>query len=69
MRVSFTICFIAQVDIVENDTIQYELISFEIKIDFLKCGGFFFCFVLFLVFLGPYPWHMKVPRRGVQSEL
>lgn len=50
MRVSFTICFIAQVDIVENDTIQYELISFEIKIDFLKCGGFFFVLFCFWSF-------------------
>ena len=26
-----------------------------------------FCFVLF--FLGLYPWHMEVPRLGVESEL
>ena len=25
--------------------------------------------LLFLVFLGPYPWHMEVPRPGVKSEL
>ena len=24
---------------------------------------------LFLVFLGPYPWHMEVPRLGVKLEL
>ena len=29
-------------------------------------GSFFF---FFLFFLGPYPWHMKVPRLGVESEL
>ena len=23
----------------------------------------------FLLFLGPHPWHMEVPRLGVQSEL
>ena len=23
----------------------------------------------FFVFLGPHPWHMEVPRLGVQSEL
>ena len=23
----------------------------------------------FLVFLGPHPWHMEVPRLGVESEL
>ena len=30
-----------------------------------------FCFFvcLFLVFLGPYPWHMEVPWLGVKSEL
>ena len=26
---------------------------------------FFFCFC----FLGPHPWHMKVPRLGVETEL
>ena len=31
--------------------------------------GFFFFFFVFLAFLGPYLWHMKVPRLGVQSEL
>ena len=30
---------------------------------------FLFCFVLFLVFLGPHLRHMQVPRLGVQSEL
>ena len=30
----------------------------------------FFCFlVFFLLFLGPLPWHMEVPRLGVESEL
>jgi len=28
-----------------------------------------FTFFFFLVFLGPHPWHMVVPRLGVQSEL
>ena len=23
----------------------------------------------FFVFLGPHPWHMEVPRLGVESEL
>ena len=27
-----------------------------------------FCFLLF-AFLGPYSWHMEVPRLGVESEL
>ena len=29
---------------------------------------FYFIFV-FLPFLGPLPWHMEVPRLGVESEL
>ena len=29
----------------------------------------FFFFLLFFCFLGPHPWHMEVPRRGVKSEL
>ena len=30
---------------------------------------FFFFFLVFLLFLGPLPRHMEVPRLGVQSEL
>ena len=26
-------------------------------------------FFFFFVFLGPHPWHMKVPRLGAESEL
>ena len=26
-------------------------------------------FCLFVCFLGPHPWHMEVPRLGVESEL
>ena len=29
----------------------------------------FFCVCVFLTFLGPLPWHMGVPRLGVESEL
>ena len=29
----------------------------------------FFSFLVFLPFLGPLPWHMEVPRLGVESEL
>ena len=28
----------------------------------------FFFFFFFFVFLGPHPWHMEVPRQGVQLE-
>ena len=30
---------------------------------------FLFIFFVFLLFLGPLPRHMEVPRLGVQSEL
>ena len=30
---------------------------------------FFLSSFFFLVFLGPYPWHVEVPRLGVQLEL
>ena len=29
----------------------------------------FFFFFFFFCFLGPYPWHIEVPRLGVKSEL
>ena len=29
----------------------------------------FFFFLVFLPFLGLFPWHMEVPRLGVESEL
>ena len=31
--------------------------------------SFFFFFFVFLPFLGQLPWHMEVPRLGVESEL
>ena len=30
---------------------------------------FLFFFFFFFIFLGPHPWHMEVPRLGVDSEL
>ena len=33
----------------------------------IKISFFFFC--LFALFLGLLPWHMEVPRLGVESEL
>ena len=30
---------------------------------------YFYLFILCVFFLGPHPWHMEVPRLGVQSEL
>ena len=29
--------------------------------------SFFLFFFFFLVFLGPHPWHVEVPRLGVKS--
>ena len=34
----------------------------------IVCTNKFF-FLSFLSFLGPLPWHMEVPRLGVESEL
>ena len=37
-----------------------------------KAWVFLLCFLLFYVFiyfLGPYPWHVDVPRLGVESQL
>ena len=28
-----------------------------------------FIFILYIFILGPHPWHMEVPRLGIQSEL
>ena len=28
----------------------------------------FYLFIYFLLFLGPLPWHMEVPRLGVELE-
>ena len=27
------------------------------------------CFIFLFFFSGPHPWHMEVPRRGVESDL
>ena len=39
----------------------------------LRCSIFYLLIIinifLSFVFLGPHPWHMKVPRLGVESEL
>ena len=32
-------------------------------------GGVYLFIYLFLIYLGPYPRHMKLPRLGVESEL
>ena len=51
----------------ESISSKYFLENLEIIFtDFF--GGFFVCFCFFH-FLGPYPWHMEVPRLGVELEL
>ena len=41
---------------------HYELIN--------QVRWFFVLFLfLFFVFLGPHPWHMEVPKLGVETEL
>ena len=47
--------------LVAQDAFQRDPPGFKIP----KMHSFFF----FLVFLGPYPWHLEVPRLGVLSEL
>ena len=49
--------------------LSYCLINLKVMIPF-----YFYlillCFILFyLVFLGPYLWHMEIPRLGVKLEL
>ena len=56
------------------DELQQELLIFpfrkiaRIHLSIHKPLSFFFCFCS-LVFLGPHPWHMEVPRLGVGLEL
>ena len=39
------------------------------KVQVQSEGVFLFCFVCLFCFLGLHPWHMEVPRRGVESQL
>ena len=47
------------------------LLCIIFKIPILSWMTVFFVFVFCCccLFLGPYPWHMEVPRLGVESEL
>ena len=51
-------------------TLQIKFSSFvKVSHSFeMNCNHHFFFFLSF-VFLGPHPWHMKVPRLGVELEL
>ena len=40
-----------------------------LKLSLLNLFLFFYFIFLSFVFLGPLPWHMEVPRLGVESEL
>ena len=44
---------------------KYEVVHLSFVILVIR----FFFFFFFLVFLGPHPRHMEVPRLGVKSEL
>ena len=51
-------------------------INYQVVRKHLGWGGsrmlrffFFFFFFVFLPLLGPLPWHVEVPRLGVESEL
>ena len=46
---------------------SYLKYKFRKSPQFIK--GIYNFFLFFGVFLGPYPWHMDVPRLGVKSEL
>ena len=37
-------------------------------VQFASGQALLFFFLVFLPFLGPPPWHMEVPRLGVESE-
>uniref|UniRef100_A0A8D0MWN7 N-myc-interactor n=1 Tax=Sus scrofa TaxID=9823 RepID=A0A8D0MWN7_PIG len=51
-----------------SESIPFLRLLFGMVLGSIKTGFFFFFFV-FLLFLGPLPRHMEVPRLGVESEL
>ena len=56
------------------ESLQNPLLIIIPKMEILKLLGemqaiFFFFGLLSFAFLGLHPWHMKVPRLGVESEL
>ena len=48
--------------------IHIVYINYRFKWKIYKCFIFILFFKINLFFLGPYPWHMEVPRVGVESE-
>ena len=46
-----------------------DIPTFKTTSGCLNYNDLFFINNFFFVFLGPYQWHMEVPRLGVQSEL
>ena len=52
----------------EKEKILYHLI-FLSQYHLVKLFHLFVCFGLVLLFLGPHPRHMEVPRLGVKLEL
>ena len=57
-----------RVEIVEG-TREAEGSLLQLYINMPTSLFYFLFFYLFLVFLGPYLWHMAVPRLGFESEL
>ena len=49
---------------IQNGCFYYFILFYFIFIFY-----FLFIFIFFFCFLGPYPWHMEVPRLGTESEL
>ena len=45
---------------------KYMLLLSSVLLSLCKS---FACIFFSFFFLGPYPWHMEVPRLGVKSEL
>ena len=53
----------------QRNFLPYFLPIFRDSLFLLEYIGFFLFIYLFIVLLGPHPWHMEVPRLEVKSEL
>ena len=59
---AFGLCFSLILFLHRSDLADFSLSFFKLFI-------YLFIYFIFLPFLGPLPWHMEVPRLGVESEL
>ena len=48
---------------------SFPIAELTLDVPVSMAGFFFRFFFFFFCFLGPHPWHMGVPRLGVESEL